>query len=378
MGSIGVIRSLGRAGYRVIAASSSEDALGLHSRYADLRMIYPSYEDDAGGFRDWLHSVRHREKLAAIVPSEGALLALRSEFACWSPLLPFSKQREIVYGGLSKFDLFRHFIRSRQLDHLPPFRVIDDSSAMPTIGEVESLGLPVFVKVDAAHAREFGGAQVVCCRSGEEVLKTAERLRENYHCILVQGFALGVGIGAFLLRWRGRVLAKFMHRRLHEVPHTGGASSYRRAWWDAAIFEDAVRRAESLDWEGVAMFEYRWDPVTRDFRLLELNGRFWGSIHLALYAGVDFPRLLLDAKFGREEWCENFDVNAHCRWTFPREVEYVWSVLKDKRVSFASRLYTIGEFGLLSIDPRVHSDLCFPGDRLLYLRAVEQSLRRWM
>ena len=53
-----------------------------------------------------------------------------------------------------------------------------------------------------------------------------------------------------------------------------------------------------IGWNGVAMLEYRRDPSTGDFRLLELNARFWGSLHLALAAGVDFPRLLLDAWLG--------------------------------------------------------------------------------
>jgi hypothetical protein len=30
-----------------------------------------------------------------------------------------------------------------------------------------------------------------------------------------------------------------------------------------------------------------------------VNGRFWGSLQLAIDAGVDFPRLLLDAALGR-------------------------------------------------------------------------------
>ena len=32
--------------------------------------------------------------------------------------------------------------------------------------------------------------------------------------------------------------------------------------------------------------------------LMEINGRFWGSLQLAVDAGVDFPALLLDAAFG--------------------------------------------------------------------------------
>ena len=33
--------------------------------------------------------------------------------------------------------------------------------------------------------------------------------------------------------------------------------------------------------------------------LMEINGRFWGSLQLAVDAGVDFPRLLIDCAEGR-------------------------------------------------------------------------------
>lgn len=51
-----------------------------------------------------------------------------------------------------------------------------------------------------------------------------------------------------------------MHRRLHEVPHTGGASSYRESWKHDKVLSDARALMQHLNWEGVGMFEYRWDP----------------------------------------------------------------------------------------------------------------------
>jgi hypothetical protein len=40
------------------------------------------------------------------------------------------------------------------------------------------------------------------------------------------------------------------------------------------------------------------DAATGTPYLMEINGRFWGSLQLAIDAGVDFPALLLDAMFG--------------------------------------------------------------------------------
>jgi biotin carboxylase len=183
---------------------------------------------------------------------------------------------------------------------------------------------------------------------------------------LVQGFVPGEGVGAFVLRWDGAVLAEFQHHRLHEVPHTGGVSSLRESWRHEAVRADALAKLDAVGWRGVAMMEYRWDPRTDDFRLLEMNGRFWGSLHLALHAGVDFPRLLLDAFHGlAPEPVRDWRDGVRCRHT-EKDAQHVWSKLKDRSLGAGAKAAAVAEFVALSLDPRVRTDLWFPGDRGLW------------
>ena len=42
------------------------------------------------------------------------------------------------------------------------------------------------------------------------------------------------------------------------------------------------------------MFEFKEEPATRQWILIEVNGRFWGSLPLAIAAGVDFPSQLFN------------------------------------------------------------------------------------
>jgi hypothetical protein len=130
-----------------------------------------------------------------------------------------------------------------------------------------------------------------------------------------------------------------------------------------------------MDWEGVAMMEYRWNPSTDQFFFLEMNGRFWGSLHLALFAGVDFPTLLLDVFQGNpQSSVVRPREGTRCRYTFPRDLLYVWSTWKDIQIGWAAKLAVALEFLLLGLDPRVHSDLWFPHDRMLYWRQLGRFL----
>jgi predicted ATP-grasp superfamily ATP-dependent carboligase len=54
---------------------------------------------------------------------------------------------------------------------------------------------------------------------------------------------------------------------------------------------------DSCGFEGAAMAEFRCDGDAA--WLMEFNGRLWGSVQLAIDAGVDFPRILVDLALGR-------------------------------------------------------------------------------
>lgn len=378
MGSIAVIRSLGRAGYPVHACAQDNRALGLHSRFARHSVVCPAYHTEA--FVPWMREYVAREKISAVVPSEGFLLRARDQIEEFIPLLPMSREPRIIYEGLSKCDLFESLGTGAEKQapaHLPPFFLVRNEGEILSESEWNRMGSgPFFIKVDASHSRNgLQGSEVRRVNASLEGQECVRSLLRNYRKVLVQAHVPGWGVGAFALLWNGKLLAQFMHRRLHEVPHTGGASSFRESWWKAEVCDDALSKLTAIGWQGVAMMEYRLNPGTGDFFLLEMNARFWGSLHLALYAGVDFPLMLLDAFHGREpEPVLQFPQGVRCRHTFPREIQYVWSRWKDKELPLKSRLGSMLEFFALGLDPRVYGDLWFPGDKKLYLLNLKQSI----
>jgi hypothetical protein len=63
------------------------------------------------------------------------------------------------------------------------------------------------------------------------------------------------------------------------------------------------------------MVEYKRDAATGVPYLMEINGRFWGSLQLAIDSGVDFPNLLVDAATGRApEAPPPFRTGQRLRW----------------------------------------------------------------
>src|SRR5262249_38745780 len=133
---------------------------------------------------------------------------------------------------------------------------------------------------------------------------------------LVQQRIVGPGVGVFVLFDRGEIVADFAHRRLREKPPSGGASVLSEsAPVDRALRDDARRLLGPLQWHGVAMLEYKQDQAGGGSYLMEVNGRFWGSLQLAIDAGVDFPHLACQLATGQRPAIDRpYAIGVKNRW----------------------------------------------------------------
>ena len=148
--------------------------------------------------------------------------------------------------------------------------------------------------------------------------------------ILLQRRVRGAGEGLFVLRWNGRVIAEFAHRRLREKPPEGGVSVYRESIVaDAALVAAGSRLLDELDWQGVAMIECKRDEETGRHVFMEVNGRLWGSLQLAIDAGVDFPQLLIACALGKSvPALTHYRVGVRSRW-FWGDVDHLYLRLRN-------------------------------------------------
>jgi len=148
--------------------------------------------------------------------------------------------------------------------------------------------------------------------------------------VLLQRRIQGPGEGLFVLRWNGRIVAEFAHRRLREKPPEGGVSVLRESIaLDEELAAAGRRLLDALDWQGVAMIECKRDESSGRAVLMEINGRLWGSLQLAIDAGVDFPRLLVACAMGaRVPGVTRYRVGVRSRW-FWGDVDHLYLRLRN-------------------------------------------------
>ena len=103
-----------------------------------------------------------------------------------------------------------------------------------------------------------------------------------------------------------------------------------------------LRLLEALDWSGVAMIECKRDLATGREMVMEVNGRFWGSLQLAIDAGIDFPALLVRCAAGETvPQTGDYRVGVRSRW-FWGDVDHLY--LRLRRNGSDSRLGALRDF----------------------------------
>jgi predicted ATP-grasp superfamily ATP-dependent carboligase len=147
----------------------------------------------------------------------------------------------------------------------------------------------------------------------ERVLATREWARRDG--ALIQQHVAGEGYGLFTLYDRGRPVVFFAHRRLREKPPSGGVSVLSESVAiDPKLRFMGERVLDVVGWHGVAMLEFKVTPDGSPY-LLEVNGRFWGSLQLAIDAGVDFPWLAYRLATGQSlESVGRYTIGLRNRW----------------------------------------------------------------
>jgi predicted ATP-grasp superfamily ATP-dependent carboligase len=191
------------------------------------------------------------------------------------------------------------------------------------------------VRSIAEHNDTRHKLRVVHARDASELRSRVRSLPDAAFPLLLQERIVGPGTGIFLLLW-DKLVAAFAHRRLREKPPAGGISVYSESISiDPDLLDCSVRLLERFAWRGVAMVEYKRDAKTGRPYLMEVNGRFWGSLQLSITAGIDFPRLLVDCALGRSvDTTSTYRVGIRNRWWWG-EVDHLLTRLRRSRSELA-------------------------------------------
>ncbi len=309
--ALAAVRSLGRRGVTIIAGGERKTAMSFYSKYCQRSFIYPNPLKDPAGFV---------KKVTAIAKQSGQPVIYSFSD---NTFLPWARAQGSAAGVEIAFD------KKKTLE-------LAESLAIPVpkiLKEPAPSDFPVAIKPRHNCSWLKGPATfetTVFAHSPAELKKKKEAIwQRTGEEPIVQEYVKGEERGLFFLLDQGRPLAVFAHRRLRSISASGGASSLRESISPPPDLKAySLKLMASLKWHGPAMVEFKGD------KLMEINGRFWGSLPLAIFAGVDFPWLYYQLVTGRKvEAASQYrigiksrhllaDVRNFWRWPWGRNLYY--------------------------------------------------------
>ncbi len=330
--ALSLVRSFGRQGHEVDLVAPHPRPLAAASRYCRHVHTGPSPFDPAS-FVDHVAAVVRDRQLDVVLPvTEAAALALL-------PGAARDRLRPAVVP-YPEFERFRTVCDKQAVlgaaraegVAVPEQLVIEG----PMIRDVETVNLrfPLVIKPARSVSGSPGHRLKLTVSHADDLAELKSILdampREGYP-VLIQRRIVGPGLGVFLLVWEDTIRAEFGHRRLREKPPAGGVSVYSESVsLDPGLRDQSLRLLRRLGWQGIAMVEFKVDQESGTPYLMEINGRFWGSLQLALDAGVDFPNLLLDCLAGRTFGIPPYQTGIRLRWWWG-DVDHLLARLRHSR-----------------------------------------------
>jgi predicted ATP-grasp superfamily ATP-dependent carboligase len=362
--AVAFIRSLGRRGWDVTAADVRRWNAGSRSRYATHRLVYPDPVIDADAAVEAILEATRGGRVDLVLPITDEiglpLAAARDRFGRDTQLaLPDPAAMAVAHKKARTLEL-----AARLGVPVPPTIRIETTD--DAIAAAAELGWPVVIKPGASREQRDDGtvdAYTVTYAADERTLRARVDALLGRTGVLLQRWQPGEGHGVELLMHRGRPLAAFQHRRIREVPVTGGASSLRESVaLDPALMDYATRLLAALEWTGLAMVEFRLTSAGPE--LMEINGRVWGSLPLAVRAGIDFPGRLVDLLVDgppstSTPTATEYRIGVRAR-NLRLEISWIGAVALGRRrypeLPWPSRLRAAG-VALSLLDPRIGDDL---------------------
>ena len=316
--TLSVVRSLGEKGIDVAVGESTRLSTALFSRYAKRRVIYPSPKRRPEEFLDFLENELKKEKYDVLItPEESTLLLIAKNIN--------------RFEGLTRFPFAGHNLIAKASDKSEVVKIaksrgipVPETIFIKDINELErktaSITFPAVIKPRISS----GSYGIKYVNNKDELLSAYKEVHSKYPFPLIQEYIPqgGDAFGVSCLFDRGvKLKAVFVHKRLREYPITGGPSTLRESVVNDEVKELGVKLLSAMKWYGVAMVEFKVDPRDNKPKLMEINPRFWGSLPLAIYSGVDFPYLLYKMAMREDfEAVTKYKTGIRSRYLLPGDI----------------------------------------------------------
>ncbi|RNC62984.1 MAG: D-alanine--D-alanine ligase [Candidatus Dichloromethanomonas elyunquensis] len=315
--ALATVRSLGKKGIETYVIEETRFSPTSFSKYCSQSMVCPSAAEEPEHYYRFVSEKIKEYGIDVFLPIDDDTVAVamahKDELTkvCSVPLPDYESYQIALNKGRS----YKHAISVGV--SLPKTVFPDGEESIEKL--TEHLTYPLMVKA----VKSSGGRGIKIAFSKEELLNTYLEVHKQYPFPVIQEH-LGEGEiyeVALLYNSHHELRASFIQKHVRKFPLITGPSIVQESVIYPEILEMAIKFMQGLKWYGIASLEFMKQKDTGEIKFIEINGRFWNSIQMAIFAGVDFPWLLFQIAYnGDIKPVTNYQTGMLCRNLLPGDI----------------------------------------------------------
>ena len=292
---LGVIRSLGQKGIKVIGIDFKKD-IASYSRYASsLRCPHPLQQEQE--FITWIRTTfsDSQEKYPVFFTSDDFLIS-------------FSRNREILYNYFL-FNLVDHteleLISDKYSQYqialtagidLPATWLVNKCSDLEKIPS--NIHYPVFIKgqeVNSWRREIHGSIKGFLVRDFKELFDKVNEIVAKQVPVILQEVIEGDDTNHFkycsYISSDGVILGEFTLQKIRQNPIHFGVGAVVESIHYPELMELGRKLFSGIGFTGIGSAEFKRDNKDGRLKLIEINPRYWQQNYLSTACGMNFPYL---------------------------------------------------------------------------------------
>lgn len=314
--SLAVARSLGKRGISVNLAETTRCTPAMFSKYCTRSLIYPSPSKSEELFFNWLERFLQDNLIDVMFPMDDDIMEIavrhKDKLQTLTRLiLPPAESYLIARDKGSAGEIAR-----RAGIKCPETIIIDNLDILKDLAN--DLDYPVLIKPRLSS----GSRGITLVNEKKDFLETYLNIHSFFPYPLVQKYiakAQKYGVGV-LYNNEHELRVSFVQKEVRHYPVEIGTSVVQEGVYYPELVEQVKALFQHLPWSGIAEVEFLVDEKGQAY-FMEINPRFWGSVHNAVLAGIDFPwlwyRLAMD---GDIPAVSSYTTGLKCRWLLPGDL----------------------------------------------------------
>jgi predicted ATP-grasp superfamily ATP-dependent carboligase len=294
-----VVRSLGAKGIRTIVAEKTRWHSSGFSKFCSKSVVSPDPAKQPEPYLDWLVDTIRRERCDVLFPMDDDTMRLAVEHrkalepVCRIVLPPSESYRIAADKGKT--------LEVASKIGIPCPQTVQwgegETDLSVLLERTSPLRYPLLIKPRGSSGSR-GIRQVY---HSDELISAFAAVHKLYPNPLIQEMIpQGPKYDVCLCYDANhRLKASFVQQEVRNYPLDRGPSTVHVSVEYPELLEMSIKLMDHLQWIGVADIEFMVDPRNGEPMLMEINPRFWSSLHLAVRSGVDFPWLLYQMAIGQ-------------------------------------------------------------------------------